>query len=151
MECSIKSHYLRHIRKYCADGMDTKQVSRIVKRSEVAAYLDLLEHVIIDQGTSAEEISTLNYTVADCFNIIERGQHAENWIHQCIHDELHANFMIGDRKIAHKTFFVCGLVCYSTFRKTDFLNETFGQDVIDIVALHIQKLVFHRRAAAIDY
>ena len=59
--------------------------------------------------------------------------------------------MVGDGQVAYETLFTGRLVSDGTLGKIDFFHEAFGQNVIYIIALHIQKLVFHRRAAAIDY
>jgi hypothetical protein len=51
--------------------------------------------------------------------------------------------VVGDGKIAHEAFFSGGTVGNGAFGKTDFFHEAFGQDVIYIIALHIQKLILH--------
>ena len=43
-----------------------------------------------------------------------------------------------------------GGILENPFREADLLGDTFGNDVVHIVALHIEELVFDGRTAAID-
>lgn len=52
MVCSIEGHDLRNLRENLLHGTDAEKMGRIVERSEVAAVLDLLEHVLVHEGAA---------------------------------------------------------------------------------------------------
>lgn len=41
-------------------------------------------------------------------------------------------------------------MCNASERKADLLYETFGKDIIDVIAFHIKKLILDRGTAAVD-
>ena len=50
MECSIKGNHLGHRRENRLYRPDSEEVGRVVERSEIAADLNLLHHILIDEG-----------------------------------------------------------------------------------------------------
>ena len=71
MECGVEHYHLRGLGKHLGDGVDAEKVRRIVERREVAADLDLLQHIVIYQAAAIEEIRTLHDTVAYRIHIVE--------------------------------------------------------------------------------
>ncbi len=70
MEGSIEDRNLRNIfSKEIASRKNAFHIVRIVKRSQVDALLDTLEHAIIDQHRFFERLSTMDDTVSDGVDI----------------------------------------------------------------------------------
>ena len=150
VESGVEGHDLRHIRQHVRDGLDAEQVGRVVERGEVAADLDLLQHVLADEGAPGEEIRALHDAVADGLDVVEAGEHAVLGIHEGVEHELHADFVVRNGLGHGVRLFAGGLMGKAAVGQADLLDQAFGQQIIDIVVLHVQQLVLDRRAAAID-
>ena len=150
MEGRVEHHHLRSLGKHLGDGTDAEQVGRIVKRREVAAYLDLAQHFFIYQAAAVEEIGALDYTVADGIHIVERLEHAVLRIDEGVHHQFHSDFVVGDGKGEHERLAACGLMGDISFGKTDFLYQSLCLDAVVGGAFHIEKLIFDRGTAAVD-
>ena len=150
MESRVEGHHLRNRREHLRNGVDTQQVGGIVQRGEVAADADLLDDIVIDQGTAAEEIGTLHDPVTDRIDIVKRLQHARLRIHQGVQDEFHALCVVCYRQFLYNLLAARRCILEDTFRQSDLFYDSFGDEGIGIIALHVQKLVFDGRASAID-
>ena len=42
-----------------------------MKRSEVAAVLDLLEYIFVDEGAAREELSAMHDSVSYCLDVLD--------------------------------------------------------------------------------
>ena len=141
MEGGVESNDLRHSWKHFLAGLNAKQVSRIMQWSEIAAIFNLLHHVVIHDGAAAEEVCPLHYPVAYGINVIKRIKDAVLFIHQRTKNYAHSFFMIRDRKILHDFVFTCRSMLDPACRKPYFLNDSLRHKAVDIVALHVQKLI----------
>ena len=63
VESCIEYTYLRYIRKDSSYRVDTLQVSRVVKRSEVATCDECIEHFLVNQYGLGELFTTMYHTV----------------------------------------------------------------------------------------
>ena len=151
MECRIEGDDLRHVRKHMRDRMYTEQVGGIVQGREIAADLYLLQHVVVDERTSREEVRTLYDTVSYGLDIVEASEHTVPGINEGLQQELHSDLMVGYRLFHTIRLLACRLVRQFPFGKAYLLHDALGKKFIDFIALHIEKLVLDRRAAAIDY
>ena len=151
MERGVEDDHLRDGRQDVLHRADTEDVGRVVERREIAADLDLAHHVLIHDRTSGEEIGTLDDAVADGLDVLEGGKHARLRGDKLVQDELHTDFVVRNREFLAHVFLAGRLVGQDTHREADFLDETFREQVIHVVVLHVQQLVFDRIAAAVDY
>ena len=151
MEGRVEGHHLGDVRKDLLHRADAEQVRRIVERREIAADLDLGEDILVDDGAAREEVRSLDDAVADRLDVVEGLEHAVLRIHEGVQQELHADLVVGDGKVLLQDRLPGGLVGQDAFGEADFLDDAFGQQVIYIIALHVQQLVLDGRAAAIDY
>ena len=151
MEGGVEGDHLRHAGKDLLHGVDAQKVGGIVQRGEVRAEVDLLENVIVHQHGAGEEVSTLHDTVAHRLNILERLEHTGFLIGQRGQDELHAHFVVRDGNVGNNLILAGGSILENTGGKADFLCDTLCDDIIHIVALHIQQLILDAGRAAVDY
>jgi hypothetical protein len=151
MEGGVESDHLGDVGEDVGDGVDAEEVGGIVKRREVAAEFDLAEDVFIYKGAAGEEIGTLDDSVADCLHVGEGLEDAELGVDKGVHDEFHADYVVGDGKVADEAFLAGGAMFYRALGEADLFYETFGKKVVHFVALHIKELILDGGAAAIDY
>ena len=83
-------------------------------------------------------------------NVLKGLQNAGFGICEGSKDKLHAHFVIRDGNVRDNFVLTGGSVLQDTGGKADFLCDTFGNDIKDVVALHVQKLILDGRAAAVD-
>ena len=122
-----------------------------MKRCEIAADLDLAEHVVVHERTSGEEIGALHYAVAHRLDVIEAAEHSVDGIHEKVKHKLHSHLVVRNGAKFSERLLAGGLVGDLALRQAYFLHYTFGQKIIDIVTLHVKELVLDRRASAVDY
>ena len=67
----IECNDLRNFRKCCLHSSDTKNMSRIVKRSKITAYSYLLHNILINKGAFREELASVDYTMTYSFYVIQ--------------------------------------------------------------------------------
>ena len=131
--------------------MYTEQVGGIVQGRDIAADLYLLQYVVVNERTSGEEVRTLYDTVSYGLDVVEAAEHTVPGIDESLQQELHSDLMVG-YGLFHTIRLLAGrLVRQPSFGKAYLLHDALGKKFIDIIALHIEKLVLDRRAAAIDY
>ena len=151
MEGGVEGNYLGHAGKHFLHGADAQQVCGIVQRGEIGTELDLAQDVIVHQHGAGEEVSTLHDTVTHGLDVLQGLEHAGVFIGKGGQDELHAHLVVRDGDVGHNFVLAGGRILENAGGKADFLCDTFGDDVEDIVALHVQKLILDARAAAVDY
>jgi len=151
VEGGVEHYHLRNAGEYMRNCVNTKQMRGVVERCEVAADLNLLEDIFVYENAATEEVGTLHNAVANCLYIVKTLQDSVLGVDQSVHHELHSHCVVGDGECLGEGLFACGFVGDSTFGKGDFFYKALSQNVIDIIALHIKKLVLDGGAAAIDY
>ena len=62
-------------------------------------------------------------------------------VREGIEDELHSHLVVRNRKILYDLLLACSSVLETTRFETDFLHDTFREDIINLIALHIKQLV----------
>ena len=65
MEGRVEHTYLRYAGHQLLAGIDTDQVSRVVKRRKLIAFLDLLQNLIRQKRGSGKLFSAMNDTMAN--------------------------------------------------------------------------------------
>ena len=141
MECRIKGNHLRHRWKNRLHSPDSKKVGRIVERSEIAAYLNLLHHILIDKGTCREELTAVHNPVSYGLNVIERLENTVLRICKRVKNEFHSDLVVRDRKVNYIFILPCGGMLEASGLKTDFLHEALREDIIHVVILHVKQLI----------
>ena len=71
MECCIERNHLRDRRKHSLYRPDSKEMRRVVERSEIAADLNLLENILIDKSAGREVLASVHNPVSYSLNVIE--------------------------------------------------------------------------------
>ena len=94
VECGVESHHLGDVGQNLLASPDTEYVGRIVQGSEVTAELDLLHHVLVDDGASGEEICSLDYPVAYRLDVGERLEDPVLLVHQGVQHQLHSDCVV---------------------------------------------------------
>ena len=151
VEGGVEGNHLGDAGKGVLHGMDTQQVGRVVQRGKICAEGNLVQHVLVHQHAAGEEVSALHDAVTHGLNVFERAQHSGLRVCKGLQDEFHTFLVIRDGDIRHNLILTCGSILENTGRKADFLCNTLGNHVKDIVAFHVQKLVLDGRASAVDY
>ena len=88
--------------------------------------------------------------MADRFDVGEGVEDTAVLVDERVQDDLHADLVVSDRKVAHHFFLSGGFVLKLSGLETDFFDDSLRFQVEYVVALHVQKLVFDGRASAID-
>ena len=71
-------------------------------------------------------------------------------VHQGVKDELHADLVVRDVDFLVHPGLAGGLMGDISARKADLFDDALGEEVVHVVALHVQKLVLDGRASAVD-
>jgi len=133
------------------DGVDAEKVGRIMEWREIAADFYLFDDIIVDKSTSGEEISPLHDTVSYCLDVVETLENPVLRINKSVKDQFHPDLVVRNRQSLAERLLACRFMGYASVRKGDLLDEAFGQKFINIVPLHVKKLILDGGAAAIDY
>ena len=141
MECSVEDTHLRNIRKNCAHSLDTKDVCRVVKRRKYRALLELSNYSVSDELAAYELLCTVNYAVTDSLDILECCKHAVFLVKESVDNCLDTDCVVCDRHFLHEFLLSCSLMLKASYFHSDSLNETFCEKVINLVILHIKKLI----------
>ena len=72
-------------------------------------------------------------------------------IHKGVEDQLHPDLVVRDRQSPDKRLLARRFMCDTTVREGNLLDEALGQKFINIIPLHVKKLILDGGAAAIDY
>ena len=88
MESRVEDSHLRNARKDFLDGVNTLQVSGVVKRSKVDALDDLCFYLRRNQNRLVEFLASVDYTVTDCVNLFEVFDAANLRVNEFLEDEL---------------------------------------------------------------
>ena len=121
-----------------------------MERGYVAAPDYLLYDLVIDKLAAEEFFSAVYHTGADGFNVFKGLEHPVLLIQQCLQDDLYTDRMVRDRHFLDVFFLSCGLMLYAARLHTDPLDKSFCKKIIDIIVLHIEKLVLQRRASTVQ-
>ena len=150
VEGGVEGNHLRHGREHLLHGADAQQVGRVVQRGEVCAEGNLVNDVVVYQDRAAKKVSALHDAVPHGLNVLQGLEHARLLVRKGGEDELHAHFMVRDGNILYLFFTPGGSILKNADRKADFFADTLGDNIENVVALHVQKLVLDGRAAAVD-
>ena len=144
MEGGIKYGHLRNIRKGFGNSPDAQKVGRVVKRSYVAALDDLVYHRVIYELAAEELLSAVHYAMPNGLDVLEGLKHAVLLVHKRLEHHLDPDRMVGYRHLPHIFFLAGGLMLYAAALHTDPLDKTLCKKIIDIIVLHIEKLILQR-------
>lgn len=150
MECSIEGSNLRHIGENRTDGLDTEYVRVVVQRGKLAAVFYLGKHILIYDSTAGEEIRTLDDTVSDSLNILECLEHAGAGGDQILENIFHTDRVIGNGDLADNLVPSCRRIADYTLGEAYFLYLSLGEEIEDVVALHVEQLILYGRTATVD-
>ena len=114
-----------------------------MERGEVAAELYLAQHFLIDEGALGEELPSLHYTVPYGLYVLKRLEHAVLRIGQLGKYELHPRLVVGNGQDLFNLVLAGGPVCEASFRQSDFFDYALGNDIINIIALHVKQLILY--------
>ena len=115
MECRIESNNLRNRRENSLHCPDTQDMGRIMHNS-----------------------------VAHSLDVVKRLQNAMLAICKCLKDKLHSNLVVRNRNILYDFLFTGSGMLETSHFQADLLYDTFSQDIINLIALHIKKLILDR-------
>ena len=150
MECGIEGNHLGNLRKHVLHRPDAEQMGRIVERSEVAADLYLLQHILIHEGTAMEILAAVHDSVAHSLDVLHRVEHSGLLVRERVEHEFHTHLVVRDRQFPDNLVVTRTGILEDAALKSNLFDYTLGYEVIDIIALHIKELVLDGRASAID-
>ena len=99
------------------DGVYAEKMSRIVERREIAAYLYLLDDIIVDKSAPGKEVGTLHDTVPHGLDVVETLQHTVLRIDEGIEYELHPDLVIRNRQSLAERLLACRFMGYASVRE----------------------------------
>ena len=102
MESCIEHAHLRNRWKNSRNSLDSKNVCRVMKRSEYRALLKLSDHLVCDELAAYEFLCSMNNTMAYSLNILESSKNAVFLVKESIHDSSDSYCMILDRHFPHE-------------------------------------------------
>ena len=112
-----------------------------MKRRQVNTLLDLLDHLVCNKLAAHEFLRTMHYTVAHSLDIIQSRKNSCLLIKKRINDSLDTHSVVLDRHFLNNLFLSCRLMLKTADFQTDSLYKTFGEQIINLVALHVKKLI----------
>ena len=148
---SVEGYDLGYGRQHMLDCTDTEEVGGIVERSEIAADLDLGDDILIDDGAAGEEVGSLDDAMAYGLDVVEGRKHAVDRVHEGVHDKLHSDLVVRDGDFLHHPVLAGGAVGDASAGKAYLFDDTLGEEIVNVIALHVQKLVLDGRASAVNY
>ena len=128
VERGIESDDLGHLGKDFLYGVDTEEMCWVMERCELAAYLYLLDDILVHDCAPGEEIRTLDDAVANGLDVVERLENTVIAVHEGIQDEFHTDGVVGYGEVVDEFFAPCGCMCETAFGEADLLDLTLGQD-----------------------
>ena len=144
MECRIESNNLRNRRENSLHSPDTQDMGRIMQRCEIAADLDLLHDILIDKSAGREILTSMHNSVAHSLDVVKRLQNAMLAICKCLKDKLHSHLVVRNRNILYDFLLTGSGMLETSHFQADLFYDTFSQDIINLIALHIKKLILDR-------
>ena len=141
MESGIKHANLRNCRKDCRYSLDSQDVCRIMKRSEYRAFLKLSHHLVCYELAADELLRTMNYAMSYSLDILKVSKDSELLVKESINDSLDSDCVVCYRHLLDELFLACRLMLDAAHFHSDPLDETFGEEIIYLIALHIKKLI----------
>ena len=144
MECRIESNNLRNRRENSLHSPDTQDMGRIMQRCEIAADLDLLHDILIDKSAGREILTSMHNSVAHSLDVVKRLQNAMLAICKCLKDKLHSHLVVRNRNLLYDFLLTGSGMLETSHFQADLFYDTFSQDIINLIALHIKKLILDR-------
>ncbi len=121
-----------------------------MQRCDLEQRADLLLHLLGHEGALGEELAAVRHAVSHGLHLVERGDHAVLGVGQGVEHQTDAGRVVGNGPVQFEAVLAHGLVREVALRQTDALDQTFGEQVA-AGGLHVDHLVFDRRAAAVEY
>ena len=112
-----------------------------MKRSDIAAFFDLGDYIIIYKGTAEKLFSSVNHPVTHSLNILQSGKHSMFLVQKRIKDSLDTYSVVSDRHLCDEFLLSGGLMLDATCFHSNPLDKALGKKIINFITLHIQKLV----------
>jgi hypothetical protein len=144
VEGSIEYADLRDCRKDCRNSLDAEDVCRVVERREYRALLELRNHLVSDELAAYELLCTMHDTMSYGLDILKSIEHAIFLVKEGIHDRSDGYSMVLDRHFLNERFLSGRLMLEATCFHSDSFDKTLGDEIVDLVALHIKKLILKR-------
>ena len=99
VKCRVKHDRLRHTGQYLAHSVDTSQIAGGVERSQMLEALDLLYHLVGNDGAVLENLAAVGNTVADSADFLQVLDNANLRIGQSLEDYLDTLSVVGNRQL----------------------------------------------------
>ena len=148
MESSIKDSYHGGIRHKSLASVDTCDVSRVVQRSKFYELCNTCESLIVNQSGRGECLAAVYYAVTYCLDVVHIADDAMILICQSVKNETDSNFMILHGLLDNYFVFTRRSMSQDRTFNTNFFYQTF---CFYKLLIHINKLIFERRAACVYY
>ena len=98
VECGVEHAYLRDAGQNLLHGLYTCHVGRVMERSEVVAFLYLLEHLVGDKYALAEFLGAVHHAVAYGVDFVVAGDASQFGICQDVENSFHCAFVVNQAK-----------------------------------------------------
>ena len=95
MERGVKNSHLRHVRQSLLDSINTLEVSGVMKRRQLHALYDFFLHLRRNEHRLIEFLSTMDYAMTDCVNLLKVFDDADFCVHQHIENEFDTDGVFG--------------------------------------------------------
>ncbi len=122
-----------------------------MQRCDLEQRADLLLHLLGHEGALGEELAAVRHAVSHGLHLVERGDHAVLGVGQGVEHQTDAGRVVGNGPVQFEAVLAHGLVREGRPPPDRCaLDQTFGEQVA-AGGLHVDHLVFDRRAAAVEY
>ncbi len=147
MESGIKHGHLGHAWQHFAHGIDASQVTGGVQRCQRSEGFNLLNHLVGDNDTLVESLTTVSHTVTNGANLLEVLDNTHFGIDKGVEDNLDTGGMVGDRHLLI-VLLAIPLVGELTHLQTDALKQALGHHLG--VVFHVDQLILNRRTSTVQ-
>jgi hypothetical protein len=115
-----------------------------MKRGEHGAFLKLCHNLVSDKLAAHELLSAMHDTMSHSLYVLQSFKHSVFLVHKGVEDSMHADRMVSYGHFPDKFLFAGGLMLETAGLHTDSFYETFGKKIINLIVLHIKKLILER-------
>ena len=144
VECGIENSHLRHSWQCFRHGLDTEKVGRIVQRSYIRTFFDLLHDLVVYQLAAEEFFPSVHYTVSYRLYVFQSGQNAVLLVKKGFEHHLDCNRMVRNRHFPDILVLACRLMLDAAGIHSYPFHKALGHQIVNFVALHVKQLILER-------
>ena len=112
-----------------------------MERSEYRTFLQLCNYLVCNELAAYEFLCAMHYTMTYSLDVLESREYARLLVKESINNSLDTYCMILDRHLLYNLILADSLMLDASYLHSDSLDKTFGEKIINLIVLHIEKLV----------